>query len=83
MEAHDAKPNTASKWVQQALVKNLESSVTTPSSKEKTKKPPKGKKNTKMCSPSHISTPRRVPLVTSPSQFCPPRSATRSFSLLI
>ncbi|CAJ1917128.1 unnamed protein product [Cylindrotheca closterium] len=84
IEARDAKPNTASQWVQQALAKNLKSDdFATENSKRKTKKPPKGKANMKMCIPNRISNQRFVPLVTSPSQFCPPQSATRSFSLLV
>ena len=83
LDEEDIKPNTASQWVQKALVKNLENSLTTPKPKPNKKASAKDKSNMKMLNPSHRSVSGRVAYVTSPSQFCPPRSATRSFSLLI
>lgn len=84
MEAHDAKSPTVSQWVQQALSKNLENSAVAPNSNQNTKKSPSGQDNLKMCIRSQVvSHTRTVPFFTSRSQFCPPRSATRSSSLLI
>lgn len=83
VEVNDIKPKTASQWVQQALVKNLENSFTAPKSKPNKKNSENDKNNMKMFNPSHKFNSGRVLPITSKSQFCPPRSSTRSFSLLI